>query len=71
MTPNPAAATTCRAFLAALASKDVKWGSAQPVAGLFSEEARMMTLDKQRHDGRAAIIRRLNAGQWLGREACC
>ncbi|KAF8058910.1 inosine triphosphate pyrophosphatase [Scenedesmus sp. PABB004] len=50
------------AFLAALAAGDTRWGSAPGVAGLLSDDARMVGLDKQLYVGRPAIVRRLNAG---------
>ncbi|PNW70189.1 hypothetical protein CHLRE_17g709600v5 [Chlamydomonas reinhardtii] len=50
------------AFLRALATGDVRWGSDPRVSGLFTEGARMLTHDGQLFVGRTAIIRRLNAG---------
>lgn len=40
------------AFVAALASGDLKWGSNPAVAGLFHEASKMMGLDRQLYSGK-------------------
>eukprot|EP00879_Flechtneria_rotunda_P009821 GHRR01010271.1.p1 GENE.GHRR01010271.1~~GHRR01010271.1.p1 ORF type:complete len:658 (+),score=287.52 GHRR01010271.1:416-2389(+) len=50
------------AYLAALAAGDAKWASEAAVSSLIHEAAKMLGLDKQVYTGKAAIVRRLNAG---------
>ena len=41
---------------------NIKWASDASISDLLQEDATMVTHDKQRFDGRTAIIRRLNNG---------
>ena len=45
---------------------DIKWGSHPELMCMFSDSAVLIGHDGQRYEGRAAIIRRLNTGGWVG-----
>lgn len=59
---------TCKAFtdayVKALETNDFKWASHSIVSSLFHKNAKLATQDKQSFTGLAAVIRRLNTGNF-------
>ncbi|KAK9829151.1 hypothetical protein WJX72_004206 [[Myrmecia] bisecta] len=50
------------AYMEAVKAGDAQWASAALVSGLFAEQAKMVTQDKQTYHGKPAVVRRLNKG---------
>lgn len=54
--------TFMAAYAAAAAAQDCKWATAAAVAGVFADNAVLVTQDKQTFHGRLAVVARLNQG---------